>query len=320
MSGRPKRWGLTCSAAALALFSIPVAFAQPACPPEATTSTEWIGLSQLRGGKGYADTPLGQVHYRMVGEGDGPVIVLLHQTPWSMVQYAEVQACLAERGVRSLAIDTPGYGMSDMPEGHPTIEQYADNLIPVLDRLGLDRVIVAGHHTGAAIAASFAARHPERTAGLLMHGTPLYTAEERATRLAAPHRTRDLSADGSHLSEYYAYIRNYAGANPRTQITANWSTITWWLSGVADVAHEAVYEHDLAADLRAIQAPTMIFSDAKDSLHENDLRAAALAPWFGYTQFSEEGAHAMMIDPARWARLAATFVGAVTDGSAPAGK
>ncbi|WP_109808897.1 alpha/beta fold hydrolase [Sphingosinithalassobacter portus] len=319
MSQHPKRRGLTCSAAALALFSIPVAIARPACPPEATQSTEWIGLSQLHGGKGYVDTPMGQVHYRLAGAGDGPVIVLLHQTPWSMVQYAEVQACLAQRGVRSLAIDTPGYGMSDMPEGHPTIAQYADNLVPLLDKLGLERVIVAGHHTGAAIAASFAARHPDRTAGLLMHGTPLYTDEERATRRAAAHRTRDLSADGSHLSEYYAYIRNYAGANPRTEITANWSTITWWLSGVADVAHEAVFENDLGADLATVTAPTMIFSDAKDSLHANDRRAAALRPWFRYTQFSDGGAHAMMIDPARWARLAGTFVGEVADGSAPTG-
>ncbi|QIG78859.1 alpha/beta hydrolase [Stakelama tenebrarum] len=314
-----QKWQLLACSAALMIGTVPAAQAQTACPAEGTASAEWIGLSQLHGGKGYADTPMGQVHYRLAGEGEGPVIVLLHQTPWSMVQYAEVQACLAERGVRSLAIDTPGYGMSDMPGGHPTIAQYADNLIPVLDKLGLDRVILAGHHTGASIAASFASRHPDRTAGLLMHGTPLYSRAERETRLSGTHRTRDLSEDGSHLSEYYAYIRNYAGPNPRTRITANWSTITWWLSGVADVAHEAVYLHDLGEDLDRVIAPTMIFSDAQDSLHVNDQRAAALKPWFGYTQFSEGGAHAMMIDPARWARLAARFVGEVADGSAPAG-
>lgn len=278
------------------------------CPPPGTTEARWVGNGLMRGGKGYASTPMGQVHYRLVRAGDGPVLVLLHQTPWSMNQYAEVQACLAARGVSSLAIDTPGYGLSDPPPGHPTVAAYADNLLPVLDALGLERAIVAGHHTGAAIAASFAARHGDRVSGLILHGTPLYTAEQRAARLAAPERPRTLSPDGTYLSDYYRYIRNYAGDHPRTALTANWSVLNWYLAGANDIAHEAVYRHDLETDLRAIAAPALILSDARDSLHANDQRAAALRPNFRYRQFSDGGAHAMMLDPARWAEIAAAFV------------
>ena len=173
-------------------------------------------MSQLHGGKDYVDTPTGQVHYRLIGKGDGPVL-LLHQTPWSMVEYTRIQPCLAERGIRALAIDTPGYGMSDAPDGHPSIDDYADNLIPVLDALDLTTMIVAGHHTGAAIAVAFVERHAHGVRGLLLHGTPLYTAAERAARLANPSRERTLKPDGSHLSDNYRYIRDYAGHDPRAR-------------------------------------------------------------------------------------------------------
>jgi hypothetical protein len=90
------------------------------CPPPGTIEARWVGNGLMRGGKGYVSTPMGQVHYRLVRASEGPVLVLLHQTPWSMNQYAEVQACLAAHGVSSLAIDTPGYGLSDPPPD-PTI-------------------------------------------------------------------------------------------------------------------------------------------------------------------------------------------------------
>lgn len=79
--------------------------------------------------------------------------------------------------------------------------------------------------------------------------------------------------------------------------------------GIADRHPLPAARHDLEADLRTVAAPTLILSDARDSLHANDRRAAALRPNFRYRQFSDGGAHAMMLDPARWAEVAAGFVG-----------
>lgn len=284
--------------------------AGPACPA-AGAAPRWIGNGLLRGGKGYADTPMGQVHYRLVRAGPGPVVLLLHQTPWSMHEYAAIQACLATRGVSSLAVDTPGYGLSDPPPGHPGVADYADNLVPVLDALGLRQVVVAGHHTGAAIAAAFAARHPERALGVVLHGVPLYNAAERAERLARPTPPLALAPDGTHLSDYYRYIRDYAGDDPGTMVTANWSVIDRYLAGANDVAHDIVFRNDMTGDLRGIRAPGLILSDGGDSLHANDLRAAGLRPDFRYVQFSAGRAHAMMLDPAHWAEIVAGFVAAL---------
>lgn len=288
------------------------------CPAEGEVNEQWLGMGVLYGGKGFVDTPMGQVAYRLVGPEGAPTMVLLHQTPYSMLGFAQIQDCLANQGIRSLAIDTPGYGLSDHPEGKPSLREYAANIVPVMDALGIDKAVVAGHHTGAGIAIAFGAQFPERTAGLLLHGTPVYTPEEQAQRLAADHSGRELSSDGSHLSNYYSKILDYVGRAPGTEVTATWSTLFWYLAGVTDVAHEAVYKAPSQQDMMAVRAPVMVFSDAKDSLASNDRRVAAMQPWFRLTEFSEGGSHGILLYPARWARLASDYVKSVEAGTAPA--
>jgi pimeloyl-ACP methyl ester carboxylesterase len=280
----------------------------PACPPIGTRDVAWIGNRLLQGGKGYAQTPMGEVHYRLIGPANGAVVLLLHQSPWSMIEFGEIQACLAERGVRSLAVDTPGYGLSDAPKEPPTIDGYADNLVALLDSLHIARVVVAGHHSGSTIGAALAARHPGRTLGLVMQGVPIFTPQEAAKAPGAEPQIFPLKDDGAHLSDYFKLAHDYAGPDPRTKITATWSVIERYRAGTNDVARTLVSHHDMAADLAKVQAPVLILSDAQDFLHEKDLRTARAFPRFRYLQFSEGTTHALMIDPARWAGVVADFV------------
>lgn len=279
------------------------------CPPGGEPSAEWVGTGRVAGGKGYVDTPVGQVHYRMAGPEEGVPVLLLHQTPWWIIQYAEIQSCLAELSVPSLAVDRPGYGLSDPPTTEMAVEDYADNLVAVLDGLGIEKVAVAGHHTGAAVAATFAARHPDRVTAVILHGVPVYTEQERKERLALPHREFEIFEDGHHLSDYYEDIWAYAGASAYSRVSVNWSVLNWYLSGKGDTAHLAVFENDLVPALDAIEAPVLILSDLRDSLHANDQRTAER--WsFTYRQFSEGTAHEMMAHPGRWAGFVAEFLGA----------
>jgi pimeloyl-ACP methyl ester carboxylesterase len=257
------------------------------CMPPSPQDAHWDGLGVLKGGKGYAPTPMGQVHYRMMGPKTGPVVLLIHQTPWSLIEFADIQPCLAVRGIRSLAIDTPGYGMSDAPDGKPTIQQYADNIPQVLDHLKIGKVVVAGHHTGASIAAAFAARFPARVTGVILHGAPNYNDAERAQRLALPEPDLTLKPDGSHLSAYYAKLYKAQGAYPRNLATITWSTLNIFLVGASDVAHAAVYNNDMASDLRKITVPLLVLSDGADALNAIDQRTGAMKPNFRYEKFSE---------------------------------
>ena len=79
-----------------------------------------------------------------------------------------------------------------------------------------------------------------------------------------------------------------------------------------------MFKNDLDAELKTVKAPVLVLSDAKDSLHQNDVRAARVQPWIRNRQFSG-GAALAMIKPSRWASIAADFVRRVAAGRAPTG-
>jgi len=51
--------------------------------------------------------------------------------------------------LRTIAIDTPGYGLSARLDAPPTIADYAVAIDAVLAHLRVRRAIVVGHHTGS---------------------------------------------------------------------------------------------------------------------------------------------------------------------------
>lgn len=147
----------------------------------------------------FCDTPMGQVHVLEAGPDVGAPIVLLHQTPRSMDEFAElIPRLAAERPV--IAIDTPGYGCSDPVAGQPTVADYAGAVVCVLDGLGAGRAVFAGHHTGAVIALELAAAHPEHVERLVLSG-PVFVDETGRAGLARHFQQWTTRPDGSHLLE-----------------------------------------------------------------------------------------------------------------------
>jgi pimeloyl-ACP methyl ester carboxylesterase len=277
-------------------------------PPLAGVGTDWVGGAALRGGKGYAACPLGQLHYRRMGPSGAAPILLLHQTPLGMAEYIDVQPALARAGRGSIAVDNPGFGLSDPPPPGPlTIAVLADNLVGLLDALALPKVVVAGHHTGSAFAAAFAARHPTRTAALVLHGCPFYTPTERAERLARPVATPKLEQDGSHFTEAFRTIRGHIGPGPEFVSSATWAVMGQFMSGADTRVYRAVFANDMAMDIAAITTPTLVLTDRSDTLHENDKRVVALRPDFTLHEFSTEGSFALMHSPGQWAQKVADF-------------
>lgn len=72
-------------------------------------------------------------------------------------------------GLRVIAWEAPGYGPSaPLPQDWPEPADYADALARLADGLGLERFWLLGHSLGTLIGAAFAARHPDRVAGLAL--------------------------------------------------------------------------------------------------------------------------------------------------------
>ncbi|MEU5465781.1 alpha/beta fold hydrolase [Streptomyces althioticus] len=224
--------------------------------------------------RGYLDLPHGQVHYREAGRSGAPALVVLHQSPLSSATYEPVMELLAGHGIQVVALDTPGFGMSDATPGQWSMSEYAASVWQAVDALGLGTVHLLGQHTGALIAAEAALSGRERVSGLIFQGIPLYTDEERAEKAEtyAPSYTTD--ADGGHLKVIWDRIR---GLYPTISADSASRQVAEYLSVGPryGVAYPAVFRYQVdPAALAGI--PTLLLHGTEDVLDRmNDVVTAA---------------------------------------------
>jgi pimeloyl-ACP methyl ester carboxylesterase len=93
-----------------------------------------------------------------------------------------VRALLERVDACVLAPDLRGRGRSAQLPTHSRFDAHVDDLLAVLDQLGVERALVAGHSMGAFVAARLAADHPRRTSGLVLvdGGLPLPSPSDDA--------------------------------------------------------------------------------------------------------------------------------------------
>lgn len=257
------------------------------------------------GRRRYVGGRWGQVHLREWGEG--VPVILLHQTPWSSVQFHRVGPLLADAGFRVIAPDTPGYGLSDAPPAQPIIEDYADNLAQVLSDLGVGRTIVGGHHTGALIAASLAARRSDLVERLILDNPPFYNEEERSQRQSLPHLTHRPVAGGGHYVERWAFLRRLADP-AMTVETLNLAITAFQVNASeADFGHAAAYAWAMAPVLQVIVAPTLVLSNLNDPIHSHGARLIEARPDWNRTIISGGSAN-VLERPSLWTDAVRAFV------------
>lgn len=258
--------------------------------------------------KGYADGPFGQLHYQECGSG--VPVIMVHQSPDSMVQFAPVMRPLAALGLRPIAVDIPGCGMSDVPDHPPTIAEYAGMVPAIMDHFGFDQAHVLGHHTGAIIVTEAALQDPGRVDKIVLNGPLPLTDEERAYFMGMVEAEKSWSPrwDGSHLTEIWATRR--AAQDNWTKIDAfNTHVIHGQLAGThVWYAHEAVmaYKHEDA--LPKITHPCLILANTGDAIYAQSQRAREMRPDFAYAEL--EGGTIDIIDeqPDAWAKAVADFL------------
>jgi len=69
-----------------------------------------------------------------------------------------------------IALDTPGSGLSSLPEGDQSIQSIADTAVALLDALKIETVFVVGHSMGGIVASYLAAEYPGRVKGVVLLG------------------------------------------------------------------------------------------------------------------------------------------------------
>ena len=122
-----------------------------------------------------------RVHY--VDEGAGRPILMCHGNPtWSFL-YRKLIGRLQGQS-RCVAVDYPGFGLSDRPEGYGyTPAEHAAIVGRLVDQLGLDGFIVMGQDWGGPIGMSVASQRAERVAGLVFMNTWFWRTDRLAMQL-----------------------------------------------------------------------------------------------------------------------------------------
>jgi 3-oxoadipate enol-lactonase len=126
-------------------------------------------------------------------EGHGPAVLLVHGLGGTSNVYQVQAEALAER-FRVIRVDSAGAGRSDLA-GDISIASHADDLVGVLDALGVDSAAVVGHSMGTLVVRDLAARHPDRVFALALLGAVPVPAE--AARKAQHDRAATLRAQGT---------------------------------------------------------------------------------------------------------------------------
>jgi pimeloyl-ACP methyl ester carboxylesterase len=208
----------------------------------------------------FVDTALGHVHVVQAGPRTGVPIVLLHQTPRSIDEFAEVLPLLAARR-HAIAIDTPGYGCSDRPARQPTVNDYAAAVVAVLDALGVQRAHCVGHHTGAIIAVELAAGWPQRVAGVGLSG-PVYADGAGRAALAPHFRQWHPVPDGSHLQEKWLRFTTWTDAEPA--LLQRLVVDLFRAGETSEFGHFAILEYRMEDRLPMVSCPGLILYGRRD--------------------------------------------------------
>jgi len=112
-----------------------------------------------------------KMHYQIKGEGRD--VVLIHGVTSTLaIWYTKVMPSFASE-FRVIAYDLRGHGYSEMTEHGYTSGEMAQDLLALMDHLGLERPLFVGHSYGGSIVSHLAVEHPDRVGGFALADTGL---------------------------------------------------------------------------------------------------------------------------------------------------
>jgi pimeloyl-ACP methyl ester carboxylesterase len=108
-----------------------------------------------------------KVNYVDIGSGPGEPVVFVHGLGGQWQNWLEnIPRAAQER--RAIALDLPGFGLSEMPRNEISISNYARTVEALCQHLGLERVAVVGNSMGGFVSSEVAIRYPERVERLVL--------------------------------------------------------------------------------------------------------------------------------------------------------
>jgi pimeloyl-ACP methyl ester carboxylesterase/predicted glycosyltransferase len=281
-----------------------------------------------------------KLYYEVHGDGDQTIVLL---PTWSIVhsRHWKMQVAYLARTYRVVTIDGRGNGQSDRPQGvdaYSTVE-FRDDVIAVLDHLGVDRAVFVSLSMGALWHLLLAATRPELVQGSIYIGpaSPFSPAHVQRA-IYSFDDILDTTDDWAKYNRHY-WLNDYRGFvefffsqmfNEPHSTKPREDCVNWALETTAETLIDTIHgvkppgtPEETAALLRSLcelcQEPVLVISGDEDAITPHDW-AVALAAATGGTLLTLEGSgHGPHVrDPVRVNRAIKDFVETIAPTRAPA--
>jgi 3-oxoadipate enol-lactonase len=204
-----------------------------------------------------------KVHSVVTGRADGPVVVLSNSLG-STHRMWDAQLADLEQRFRVVRYDTRGHGDSPVPLGPYRIDDLADDLVALLDRLEVERAHIVGLSLGGMTAMKVAARNPDRVDRLVLLCTGARLAPVSGwTDRAATVRAHGTVAVAAAVVERW-FTAAHLAAHPDSRRRHESMVASTSAEGYAGCC-EAIAALDLRDDLSSIVAPTLAIAGTDDA-------------------------------------------------------
>jgi pimeloyl-ACP methyl ester carboxylesterase len=205
-----------------------------------------------------------EIFYQVLG--DGPPVVLLHPFPVHHEFWLPVAAALQGR-YRLILPDLRGHGASGVGEGPATMEKHAEDLVRILDEVGVGRAVFVGVSIGGYVLFEFLRRFRNRVSALVLCNTKPQadTPEARSIRMQA---AADVLERGTEVF-FESMLPKLIGksthtARPDLVLGALRMMRKMSTEDVAMVQRGMADRPDSVATLAAIKVPTLILTGDED--------------------------------------------------------
>ena len=250
------------------------------------------------------------LRYEMSG-GGASTLVLIHEMGGTLESWDLVKSQFsAKRNV--LRYDTRGAGLSQKIRGTLTIDTMTDDLVSLIDALGIaGKVAIAGVAVGGAIALHTAVRYPQRVTAVIASSPAISVAPDRHAALLT--RVEKMEREGLHAvldtldNGYPAELRG--DAERFAAFRARWL-------GSDPASFGAIYRMLIATDLQPelprITCPVLVTAGAFDRVRPPHLvePVARAIPGARYAVL-DAGHYAPVQTPELYAQTIGEFLDAV---------
>jgi pimeloyl-ACP methyl ester carboxylesterase len=208
-------------------------------------------------------------------EGDGPPIVLVHGFASSLqgnYRAPGIIDALVNAGRKAVAIDCRGHGRSGKPHDPEAYggSQMADDVIALMDHLGIDKADLMGYSMGGFIASALMVSHPERFRTVILSGVgdallnrTGVALSERSAAIARAMEAKDAGADEDETARNFRLFAERSGND---------------LAALAAMQRSPSRRAANAAKLSETKLPVMVLIGEGDTLVGSGARLAAAIP------------------------------------------